>query len=78
LTGTPAQLARMAGSFRIYYRKVATDGGGYTMDHTAGVYLLDKNAAFAGLLDIHSEREASLEKIKRVVPNIPAGSSPNR
>ncbi len=74
LTGTPAQLARMAGNFRIYYRKVATDGGGYTMDHTAGVYLLDRNAAFAGMLDIHSESGVSLEKIRRVAASIPAGS----
>lgn len=78
LTGTPAQLAQMAGNFRIYYRKVAIDGGDYTMDHTASVYLLDRSSGFAGLLEIHAAREASLDKIKRVAATIPAEAASKR
>ncbi len=68
LTGTPEQLAGFAKAYRIYYRKVSVAGGEYTMDHTAGVYLLDRNLRFAGLLDLHMEQAAAMEKIRRVLP----------
>jgi protein SCO1 len=68
LTGTPEQLARFAKAYRIYYRKVPVEGGEYTMDHTAGVYLLDRDLRFAGLLDFHMEQATALEKIRRLLP----------
>jgi len=68
LTGTPDQLARFAKAYRIYYRKVPVEGGEYTIDHTAGVYLLDRDLRFAGLLDFHMEQVAALEKIRRLLP----------
>jgi protein SCO1/2 len=68
LAGTPQQLARFAKAYRIYYRKVPVEGGEYTMDHTAGVYLFDRDLRFAGLLDFHMEQVAALEKIRRLLP----------
>ena len=68
LTGTPEQLANFAKAYRIYYRKVPVEGGEYTMDHTAGVYLLDRDLRFAGLLDFHMEQATALEKIRRLLP----------
>ena len=44
LRGTPELLARAAASFRVRYEKVVEPGappGVYTMDHSAGLYLLD-------------------------------------
>ena len=40
LTGTTAQVAQVAGAYRVFYRKVPLDGGGYTMDHSTVVYLM--------------------------------------
>ncbi len=68
LTGTPEQLARFAKAYRIYYRKVPVEGGEYTMDHTAGVYLFGQDLRFAGLLDFHMEQATALEKIRRLLP----------
>jgi len=42
LTGTPEQIRQAAGSFKAYYAKVPHPDGGYTMDHSAAFYLLDK------------------------------------
>lgn len=67
LTGTPEQLAEIAKAYRIYYRKVPMEGGGYTMDHTAGIYLLDRELRYASLLDAHMEQEVALEKIRQVL-----------
>jgi protein SCO1/2 len=46
LTGDPAALAAVAKAYRVYYKKVPLDGGDYTMDHTAIVYLMDKDGRF--------------------------------
>jgi protein SCO1 len=46
LTGDAAALAAVAKAYRVYYKKVPLDGGDYTMDHTAIVYLMDKDGHF--------------------------------
>lgn len=46
LTGTPEQVDAVKKAYRVYARKVPLDGGGYTMDHTAVVYLMDKTGTF--------------------------------
>jgi protein SCO1/2 len=46
LTGDAAALDAVARAYRVYYRKVPLEGGDYTMDHTAIVYLMDKAGRF--------------------------------
>jgi protein SCO1/2 len=46
LTGDAAALDAVAKAYRVYYKKVALEGGDYTMDHTAIVYLMDKEGRF--------------------------------
>lgn len=36
-----AALKKLATDFKVYYAKVPQEGGGYTMDHTAGSYVFD-------------------------------------
>lgn len=67
LTGTPTQLRQMAQSYRFYYRRVPLEGGGYTMDHTAVVYLLDRDGRFAGTIDIHEDRGTALSKLRMLL-----------
>ncbi|MEJ2795545.1 SCO family protein [Iodobacter sp. LRB] len=43
LYGTPEQLAEIAGRYKIIYQKQVSGSGDYTVDHSAGSYLLDKN-----------------------------------
>jgi len=43
LRGSPEQTAELAKSFKIFYQKVPSPSGeGYTIDHTAGAYVFDK------------------------------------
>lgn len=67
LRGTPEQTATAVKAFAAYSRKVPTDGGNYTMDHTAGVYLMDADGSFKGTLDMHEPREVRLQKIRKLV-----------
>ncbi len=41
LSGTPEQIKQAASSFKAYYAKAAAANGGYAMDHTASLYLID-------------------------------------
>jgi len=47
LTGTPEQVRKMAKQWRTFYRKAEdTADGGYLMDHSAIVFLLDKQGNY--------------------------------
>ena len=41
LYGDEAAITKAAKEFKIFYQKQALPGGGYSMDHSAGTYLLD-------------------------------------
>ena len=47
LTGTPEQVAAALRGFRVYASKRPLEGGDYTMDHSAFIYLMDPQGAYA-------------------------------
>ena len=67
LTGARPAVDQMLKEYRVYWRKVPLDGGSYSMDHTASIYLLDKDAGFAGTVDFKDEPDKALAKLKRLV-----------
>jgi protein SCO1 len=67
LTGTEAQIAAAANGFRVFYRRVPLEGGGYTMDHSASVFLLDAEGRFAGTVDYKESERVALEKLRMLV-----------
>lgn len=61
-----AQLQQLASAFRVYYAKVPVSGGGYTMDHTATIFLFGRDGRFAGTIgygEAPAMRKAKLEKL---------------
>jgi protein SCO1 len=62
LEGLPA----LARQFAAFYEKVATSSG-YTMNHTASVYLFDAKGQFAGTIDIKDARSSQLSKLERLI-----------
>jgi protein SCO1/2 len=52
LTGNLAAIATVEKAYRVYAKKVPTQGDDYTMDHTAIVYLMDKNGQFVRPFDM--------------------------
>jgi protein SCO1/2 len=67
LTGTPDQLAAFAKGFRIFYEKVPVSNGGYTMNHSAGVFLFRKLGEFQGTIDLEESDTVALEKLRMLV-----------
>jgi protein SCO1/2 len=65
LTGDPAAIATVAKAYRVYYKKVPLDGGEYTMDHTAIVYLMDKDGRFVSPFSLKRGTEAAAADLRR-------------
>lgn len=66
VTGDPVKVAAMAKGYNIYVKKVDTEGGDYTMDHTASVILLDRGGGFAGTIAYQENAETAVAKLKRL------------
>jgi protein SCO1/2 len=64
LSGNREETDRIIKAFRVYARKVDGAGGDYTMDHTAAVYLLDRDARFVGVINFQEETAKALAKIR--------------
>ena len=64
-TGAPEQIARAAEGFRAAFEKVPTDDGGYTMNHTASVFLFNDEGRFVSAIDYHEPRDFAVPKILR-------------
>ena len=65
LTGDLDAIAAVAKSYRAFYRKVPLDQGGYTMDHTAIVYLMDKQGRFVAPFSLKRTTEASVAELRK-------------
>ena len=65
LTGSLEDLAAVAKSYRAIYRKVPLEQGGYTMDHTAIVYLMDKQGRFVAPFSLKRTTEASAAELRK-------------
>lgn len=67
LTGSTEAVAEIVKGYRVYARKVPLDSGGYVMDHTATIYLLDSEAVFTGTIDYQEDPDTALKKLRRLV-----------
>jgi len=65
LTGDPVAVAAMEKAYRVYSKKIPLDAGGYTMDHTALVYLMDKDGRFVAPFNLKRRPEESAAELKR-------------
>ena len=65
LTGDPAAVVAMEKAYRVYSKKIPLDGGGYTMDHTALVYLMNKDGQFVAPFNLKRKPEEAAADIKR-------------
>jgi protein SCO1/2 len=65
LTGDAAALAAVAKAYRVYYKKVPLEGGDYTMDHTAIVYLMDKDGRFVSPFNMKRTAEVAAEDLRK-------------
>ncbi|CCD89894.1 putative Electron transport protein (SCO1/SenC/PrrC-like) [Bradyrhizobium sp. ORS 285] len=65
LTGDPEVLAKVLTEYRVYAKKVPLKDGDYTMDHTALVYLMDRNGRFVAPFNLKRTPEEAASDLKK-------------
>lgn len=66
LTGKPAEIERVKKQFGVFSQKVEQPGGGYSVDHSAAVFLMDRNGKFVATISPEEGDGVALEKLKRL------------
>lgn len=67
ITGKPEEVEKLVKSWRIYAKKVPTEDGDYTMDHTASIMLLDRDARLKSTIDYKEDADVALKKLKLLI-----------
>jgi protein SCO1/2 len=65
LTGDTAAIAGIEKTYRVYSKKVPLEGGGYTMDHTALVYLMDKDGRFVAPFNMKRKPDEAAAELRK-------------
>jgi protein SCO1 len=70
-TGTPQQIAEIAKAYRVYYKKIPTDDGSYTMDHSAVLYLMSSEDKLVTVIPYQEDDNSALAKLENLVATAP-------
>jgi protein SCO1/2 len=65
LSGTEEQTRAMEKAYRVYAKKVPAKNGDYTMDHTAIVYLMDKDGRFVSALNLDQPAKVAAAELEK-------------
>jgi protein SCO1/2 len=65
LTGDPAAVQKVITAYRVYARKVPLKDGDYTMDHTALIYLMDRDGRFVSPFNLNRKPDEAAADLKR-------------
>ena len=66
ITGNTNDVETLARSWKVYWKRTKISDGGYTLDHTASVLLLNSKSNFVGTIGWKEEATVALEKLKRL------------
>jgi protein SCO1 len=70
-TGTPAEIAQIAKEYRVYYKKVLMEDGGYTMDHSAVLYLMGQDGKLVTVIPFQEDDASAIAKLKNLAALTP-------
>jgi protein SCO1/2 len=65
LTGSPEAVAAVEKAYRVYSRKVPGRDGEYSMDHTAIIYLMDKEGHFVNAFNIERSPQVAAQELDK-------------
>lgn len=67
LTGTPAEVAQAAKDYRVYFAKHPTKDGGYDMDHSALIYVMDPEGRFTATFAPDDPADKIAERMQKLL-----------
>jgi len=65
VTGDEAAIAAVAKAYRAYFKRVPLADGGYTMDHTAIIYLMGKDGRFVIPFSLKRTTDAAAAELRK-------------
>jgi protein SCO1/2 len=65
LSGDSKAIEAIQKAYRVYAKKVPTESGDYTMDHTALIYLMDKQGRFVAPFNMKRKPEEAAAELRR-------------
>jgi len=65
VTGDDAAIAAVAKAYRAYYKRTPLAEGGYTMDHTAIIYLMGKDGRFVTPFSLKRTTDAAVAELRK-------------
>ena len=66
ITGISGQIESLAKSWKIYWNRIDTADGEYSLDHTASVLLLNSQSDFVGTIGWKENEKVAIEKLRRL------------
>ena len=70
LTGSPPEIVKAQKSFGVASSRVELAGGGYTMDHSATVFVLDAQARRVAVFTPPLRSEALMRDLRKLAPSL--------
>lgn len=67
LTGTSEEIAAVTKAYKVFPEKVAKTAGDYTMNHTASVFLMDREGHFKSTIAQGESPEAAMMKLRLLI-----------
>jgi protein SCO1 len=67
LTGSPEEVAQAAKAYRVFYAKHSRADGGYDMDHSAVIYIMDPQGRFTATLSPDATADAMSERLQKLL-----------
>jgi protein SCO1/2 len=67
LTGPPAAVAKAAQNYRVFYAKHPRADGGYDMDHSALIYIMDPQGRFTATFTPDDTPDTMAARLKKLV-----------
>ncbi len=67
ITGEPEEIDKIVDAWGVLAERVPLDDGGYTMNHTASVFLIDSQGKFFGTIAYQEDPQTALGKIERLI-----------
>ena len=67
LTGNEAQIQQITKAYRVFYKRIAQDDGGYTYDHSVRIYLMDKGGQYVGALTYNEPDDSAVAKLRDLI-----------
>ena len=70
ITGKPEHVLQLAKDWGVFWERIETSGGGYTLNHTSTIFLLNGQGRMTGTIDISEPTDVVEDKLKKLVARL--------